>query len=205
MVTLCIIQARLGSTRFPNKALALLWGHPIIWHVVNKARQIRGVDKILVATSKREDGYALAKAMPNCGDVFSFENIAEDDVLCRFAHAATVFKAKTVMRLTGDCPLLNPTTAEDVLALYLQDPRVEYASNVSPGYVDGEDVEVFSASALLWANRSAHDPYDREHVTPWLRRNVKTATLKPQVDRSWLKTSIDTPEDLERVRQLAWV
>jgi glutamate-1-semialdehyde 2,1-aminomutase len=103
---------------------------------------------------------------------------------------------------------LNPRIAERVIDLYLFDQceyawnQCEYAWNVAPGYVDGEDVEVFSRTALLWAHRVATKSDDREHVTPWMRRHLRMATLQPAEDRSGLKTSVDVLEDLERVREL---
>jgi spore coat polysaccharide biosynthesis protein SpsF (cytidylyltransferase family) len=127
----------------------------------------------------------------------------ENDVLGRYAQImAKLDDYDTVCRITGDCPMLSPRVAEQVIALYRADPHVEYASNIAPGYVDGEDVEVFSAEALAWAHRCATKPYDREHVTSWIRRNVKTATLPPRDVRYGVKTSVDTIDDLERVRQL---
>ncbi len=198
-MTLAIIQARLGSTRFPRKALAELNGIPLTEHVVRRAREIQGVDRVVLAVPVQDYPDFRFDWAP----VYGFFGIEESDVLGRFARAAEREpNADTIMRLTGDCPMLDPRIAEQVLALYHADPHVEYASNVAPGYIDGTDVEVFSRSALLWAARSATAPSDREHVTPWLRRNVKCATLAPAFDAKGLKTSIDTPGDLDRVRAL---
>jgi glutamate-1-semialdehyde 2,1-aminomutase len=201
MKTLCIIQARLGSTRLPNKALADIHGKPMLWHVVQRAGQIVGVTDWVVAVPSPADAEALASAAAPVS-VWSRHDIPEDDVLKRFARVTDLVQPDVVMRLTGDCPMLSPRVAREVLDLYHSIRGCEYASNVTPGYIDGEDVEVFSASALAWANRSASTPYDREHVTSWLRRNVKTATLWPRDVRYGVKTSVDTLEDLERVRAL---
>lgn len=197
--TLAIIQARLGSTRFPRKALADLHGKPIIQHVVDRVKDTKGIDRVIVAVPSAQDVEAFLFTGAEC---WRDERLNEDDVLGRFTACAKWANAATVIRITGDCPLWNPRIAEQVLTLYHSHAAIEYASNIAPGYTDGEDVEVFSASALKWANRVATDPYDREHVTPWLRRNVKTATLRPAEDRMVVKTSIDTPEDLERVREM---
>ena len=195
-MTLCVIQARLGSSRFPRKALADLGGKPLIRHVVERASAIRGVGEVVLAVPERE-----VVALCYCSHVVG-PMVAEDDVLGRFAAVRAYYpEADTVMRLTGDCPLLDPRIAEQVLALYRATPGCEYAWNVAPGYIDGTDVEVFSAAALRWAHRCATDPYDREHVGPWIRRHCKVATLLPDAP-STLKTSVDTPDDLERVRTL---
>lgn len=197
--TVAIIQARLGSTRFPRKALALVDGDCVMEHVLRRAESIKGVDRVVLAVPHADYETFDDIWTDRCWCAVGLD---ERDVLGRYARCASELGAETVVRLTGDCPLLNPRIAEQVLALYHSDPHVEYASNIAPGYVDGEDVEVFNVSALQWAHRAATTPYDREHVTPWLRRNVKIATLQPFEDRSAIKTSIDTVEDLERVRAM---
>lgn len=187
MSVLAIIQCRLGSTRFPRKVLADLHGKPVIQHVIERAQQILGVDDVIVAP-------------PTIYGYLGHEN----DVLGRFAHVVMQSPdADVIMRLTGDCPLLEPEVCARVLDLYHATPNCEYAWTNTPdgAWPDGLDCEVFSRSALLWAHREATDPADREHCTPWLRRHVKVASLPPDPKyRGWPKLSIDTPEDLERVR-----
>jgi spore coat polysaccharide biosynthesis protein SpsF len=199
-VTLCIIQARLGSTRLPRKALMDIGGRSMIQRVVAQVRQIRGVDEVVLAVPHGE-----VVALCYCANVYG-PKVPESDVLARFAATAERYPdADTIMRVTGDCPLLDPRVCEQVLALYRSDPHVEYVWNRDPSgpcSADGEDCEVFSAAALRWAHREARDPYDREHVSSWIRRNVKTATWRPSVDRGHVKISVDTQEDLERVRQM---
>lgn len=201
MKTIAIIQARLGSTRLPGKALADIHGRPMLRHVIDRVRQIGGVDHIVVATPFVSDTNALGKAVSGV-DYWTGVDLRAVDVLGRFAKCAKAYQADAVLRVTGDCPMLNPRIAEQVLALYHSTKGCEYASNVTPGYVDGEDVEVFSAEALAWAHREAKDPFDREHVTPWVKRHVKKAILQPRDPRYGVKTSVDTIEDLERVRAL---
>jgi len=197
LVTLAIIQARLGSTRFPRKVLADLGGQTVIQRVYARAKEIKGVDYVIVAAPSLADAKAMpvprghAQA-PDCA-------IAETDVLGRFALLATWCQPDTIIRLSGDCPCLDPVIAAQVLQLYHASGG-DYAWNVAPGYVDGEDVEVFSAALLAVANRQATDAYDREHVTPWMRRHVRVETWPPTPGRAAGKTSIDTPEDLARVR-----
>ena len=196
-MTLAVIQARLGSTRLPQKALVDIGGRSLIQRVVAQVRQIRSVDEVVLAVPHGD-----VVALCYCANVYG-PKVPEPDVLARFAATAERYpRADTIMRVTGDCPLLDPRECERVLALYRSDPSIEYAWNCAPGYVDGEDCEVFSADALRRAHREATDAFDREHVTPWIRRHVKVATLMPETDRGHLKTSVDTPEDLERVRQM---
>ncbi len=209
--TIVIIQARLGSSRLPGKSLMDLCGKPLIQHVIERAQQITDIDRITVATPSPFEALTMAKATDV--DEVSFwgsSHLAEHDVLSRYAQiVAKLEDYDTVVRVTGDCPLLSPRIADQVIALYHSDPHVEYASNVFKsdgsavaGAVDGEDVEVFSAEALAWAHRCASEPFDREHVTSFIRRNVKTATLPPRDPRFGVKTSVDTIEDVERIRAL---
>lgn len=201
MNTLCIIQARLGSTRLPGKALMEIGGRPMLAHVVERAMKIRGVTDWIVAVPSMIDALQLAPAAKPL-HVWHCDSIAEADVLKRYARLVDQYEPEIVVRITGDCPMLSPLVAEQVLSLYHSVKGCEYASNVTPGYIDGEDVEVVSREAIAWAHRSAREPYDREHVTSWIRRNVKTATLPPRDPRFGLKTSVDTLDDLERVRAL---
>jgi spore coat polysaccharide biosynthesis protein SpsF (cytidylyltransferase family) len=196
-MTLAIIQARLGSSRFPRKALALLHGKTVIEHVVERVRSVRGLSRVVLACPPG-DALAFRGLFPF---MVCSPDVPESDVLARYAQVASAWSVDTVLRVTGDCPLWNPRIGEAVLKLYFSSPGVEYASNIAEGYTDGEDCEVYSVKALEWAQRSATDPYDREHVTPWIRRHVKCVT--PETGKaSSGKTSIDTMEDLERVRAL---
>lgn len=191
-MTLAIIQARLGSTRFPNKALADICGHSLIERVFDRVLEVDGVDHVVLAVPEG-DGWMHAWATEVPG-------VPAGDVLTRFVMVATRYPDHdTIMRVTGDCPLFDPRQAEKVLALYRSTPACEYAWNVADGYTDGEDCEVFSRAALLQAHWHAQGN-DREHVTPWIRRHYVVATLPPEPRRLVRKTSIDTMADLERVR-----
>jgi len=200
-MTLAIIQARLGSTRLPRKTLMDIGGKPMIQHVVERVQQIRGVDVVVLAVPHGEAAF-----LPWAPIVVA-PAVDEADVLGRFAAiVASHPDADPIMRISGDCPLLSPAICAQVLQLYQQTPGCHYAWNVARGYVDGEDCEVVSREALLCAHAWARGPFDREHVTPWVRRNVDVATL-PATLRTGRrepprKTSVDTLEDLERVRQL---
>lgn len=195
MPTLAIIQARLGSTRFPRKALAELCGLRLIDHVVERALAIRSVDDVVLAVPEG-DGWMHPLATEAIG-------VEPNDVLGRFAMVAAQHPTHdTIIRITGDCPLFNPAEAERVLALYRSIPDCHYAWNVAPGYCDGEDCEVFSREALLNAHWHATEASDREHVTSWIRANYPVVTAMPQGQLHRRKTSVDTVADLEYVRSL---
>lgn len=201
-MTLAIVQARLGSTRLPGKALMPIAGKPLISHVCERVTQIRGVDHVVLAVPALD-----VHLMPRQSwHVMGFHRLNERNVLGRFYAVLGVYPAcETVVRVTGDCPLFNPEIGSAVLEMY-QHCRERfgcaYASNILPGYTDGEDVEVFSADILRSAFLCAHRAEDQEHVTPWIRRHAKCVTMVPW-QLSTGKTSVDTLEDLERVRALA--
>jgi len=164
MKTAAIIQARMGSSRLPGKMLMPLAGRPAIQWVFERASRIEGIQHVLVATtvSPKDDtlaAYCEAHAIP----VFRG---SENDVLDRYHHAAQSLQADVVMRITGDCPLLDPVESAKVLALFLQTPGADYASNVHPPFLpDGLDTEVVLVKTLQQVWREIHEPMTREHVT----------------------------------------
>lgn len=198
-MVLAIIQARLGSNRFPRKALADLCGKPVIARVVERVNQIRGVDICVVAVPLGEaDAFRCCTLVVNVA-------VPESDVLARFAAVARFLPQwDTIMRITGDCPLLQPDVCDRVIDLY-RTSGADYAwTDTRRDWPDGLDCEVFSRQVLLQAHANAYHPSDREHVTPWIRRSCKVAALPPDPSyRSWPKCSIDTVEDLEVVRR--WI
>jgi spore coat polysaccharide biosynthesis protein SpsF (cytidylyltransferase family) len=201
--TLAIIQARLSSTRLPRKALMSIGGKPMIRHVVDRVCQIEGVDTVVVAVPNGADAAAIYDAVVPQAGVFLSVGTKEDDVLGRYERCAQSYPGHDViLRATGDCPLLDPVVGGYVLKAYAASGISDYVSNITAGYRDGEDVEVFSVAALLRAAKKATDPYDREHVTPYIRRHGVISVVMPTEDRSAIKTSVDTLEDLERVRAM---
>ena len=202
-VVIAIIQARLGSERFPRKMLADLCGRPVIRHVVDRALQIHGVDRVIVATPSWADMLAIGAVLPEDERLSVFcAAVEENDVLGRFVAALESYpECDTVMRLTGDTPLLQPNVCERVLAL---EDGTEYCwtDTHSGEWPDGLDCEVFPRRLLTAAHEQATDPSHREHVTSWMREHAAVFALPPDPDYAgWLKCSIDTEEDLEVVRQ----
>jgi spore coat polysaccharide biosynthesis protein SpsF (cytidylyltransferase family) len=171
-----------------------------IWHVVERVRQVPSVDRVVLAVPSFADAEPMMLAGVNA-EIWLDQSLPERDVLARYAGCAAWAKADAVLRVTGDCPLWDPSVGEAVIGLYRRS-GVDYTSNITAGHRDGEDAEVFSAAALQRAHLEATDLSDREHVTPWIRRNCRTATLQPDEIRSDVKTSVDTLADLERVRAM---
>jgi spore coat polysaccharide biosynthesis protein SpsF (cytidylyltransferase family) len=201
-----IIQARLGSSRFPRKTLALLSGSPIVAHVVRRVRAVPEVSAVVAAIPFSDD-----LALTNACHLSGVDRViygSEQNVLLRFCHAAALMKADVVMRVTGDCPLLSSVAASDVIRHYREDVKSRrFWSNdtTRSGWPDGTDVEVFSSGLLSEAQLSRDKtPSDCEHVTSWMRRTLgaSVGVCERQKDTlSTLKLSIDTPEDLIRVQR----
>lgn len=203
-MTLVLIQARMGSSRFPGKVLHDLSGRPMLWQVVQRVRRAKKVDKVVVATTNRAADDPIA-------DYCKTEGIAcfrgnEMDVLDRFYQAAKAYAADVVVRITSDCPLIDPVVIDRVVARFeLGD--CDYASNaVHYTYPDGLDTEVFSFAALERAWREACKPSDREHVTSYHLGSGKfrIASVESEVPVSPTKFrwTVDHPEDLEFVRKI---
>ena len=201
-----IIQARMGSTRLPGKVLKPLAGRPMLWHVLKRAQAARRVDETVLATTTRREDRALAVVAKDCGVSCFFGD--ENDVLDRYFEAAKLWQADVIVRITGDCPLLDPAVVDTVVVAYLAG-NFDYVSNtIEPTYPDGLDTEVCSFSALERAWREAKLPSEREHVTPYIWKhpdlfkisNVKAQMPNANVDLSSHRWTLDTPEDLEFLR-----
>lgn len=169
MRTVAIIQARMSSTRLPGKVLKKLGNVTVLDWCVRAAIAIPGVDEVAVATSKDESDNAIASWCENSG--ITCVRGPLQDVLARYALAARQTDAQIVLRLTADCPLLDPFVCAEVLAL-LHSSKSDYASNVVPRiWPDGTDCEAFTAEALYQAEAHAALSDEREHVTPFIRKH----------------------------------
>ncbi|HDZ39759.1 MAG TPA: spore coat polysaccharide biosynthesis protein F [Marinobacter sp.] len=190
MTTVVIVQARLTSTRLPAKMMLSLGGEPCIRHVLRRAKEIPGIDKVVCATPVSNSAPIWREAMALGVKVVQG---SEHDVLGRFRKAALLVNADIVMRITGDCPLIDPEICGRVLEL--MEDGVDYASNVMPrGFPKGLDCECFTMEALERAHKEADDPYDREHVTPFIQRMMYCVNLDGDDDPN-LNWCLDTLQD----------
>jgi glutamate-1-semialdehyde aminotransferase/spore coat polysaccharide biosynthesis protein SpsF (cytidylyltransferase family) len=198
-VIVAIIQARMGSSRFPGKTLADLAGRPMLARVVERVRRAAAVNKVVVATSTAAGDDPIAEFCAH-ERIPCFRG-SEDDVLERFYDAAKEHGADVLVRITADCPLIDPGVIDRVVERF-QCGDCDYASNaLRYTYPDGLDTEVFSMAALQQAWREAKKPSEREHVTPYLRsgkfRAVNVENESPSEPQRW---TVDHPADLEFVR-----
>lgn len=198
MTTAVVVQARMGSSRLPGKVLLDLAGRTVLWHVLSRCRAIPGVDVVCCAVPDLAESAPVEAEALACGAVVA--RGPEDDVLERYRRAAEQLGADIVMRVTSDCPLIDPQICAEVLTLRERE-QADYACNIMPrGWPRGLDCEVFTAAALAQAASMATAPEDREHVTPWLRRSagVRRANLQGPggafADRRW---TLDFAEDYQ--------
>lgn len=199
MTTIAIIQARMASSRLPGKVLKTLGGAPVLARVVRAATSIRTVDKVIVATSTSPADDAIETWCSENG-VASYRG-SEEDVLRRYCDVAANEDADVVLRLTADCPLIDPSVCEQVLAL-LQRTNADYACNTDPPtWPDGLDCWAVTRAALERAGREATRPSDREHVLSFIRnhRNAFQCEILrcPLPDLTAERWTLDTPKDFE--------
>jgi spore coat polysaccharide biosynthesis protein SpsF (cytidylyltransferase family) len=200
---IAFIQARMSSSRFPGKVLEDLGGVPTIVFMVRRARRARLLDDVVVVTSTDASDQPIVDALARF-DIPCFRGDLHD-VLARFAAAAAQFGATEVMRLTGDCPLIDPCIIDRVIRAR-RDHSADYASNIDPPtFPDGLDVEFCTRAALDRAADEARQQPEREHVTLWMRGDaarLKRVNVPAIVDCSSLRLTVDYPDDLAAIRRL---
>jgi len=196
-----IIQARMGSSRLPGKSLAEIEGHPMLWHVIERVKRACLIDRVVVATSTAKADDAIESMCRDMG-VTCYRG-SENDVLDRYYMAARAEKASQVVRITADCPLIDPEVVDRVVRRF-QRGDIDYAANfMVRTYPDGLDTEVFSFSVLERAWHESTKSSEREHVTPYLRMG-KFRTANVECDSTSLyqhyRWTVDEAEDLEFIR-----
>jgi len=203
MKIIAIIQARCGSTRFPNKVFANLCNKPLIWHVVNRLKYSRSINKIVLATTVNplDDklcNWAIANGV-------SFFRGSENDVLNRYYEAAKEFNADIIIRITADDPFKDPIIIDRAVCK-LQEEKADFVcNNYPPTYPEGLDVEVFTFRALEIEEQNSKDNFEREHVTQYIYHHscdFKICNVSHSKDLSSLRWTIDTEKDFEMAQQV---
>ena len=202
MKIVAIVQARMGSTRLPNKVTKSIGGVPMIELLLARLAKSTHINQIVLATSTDERNTPLVEHVQKLG--YTCVRGSESDVLDRYLVAARKAQADVVVRITGDCPLIDPTLVDQVIAQF-KAQGVDYLSNTAPAsYPDGLDTEVFTLQALERAGRESQDSFDHEHVTPYLRKPglYKTGAMQHSEDLSGLRWTVDEPADFAVVSQV---
>jgi spore coat polysaccharide biosynthesis protein SpsF len=203
MRVVAIIQARMGSTRLPGKVLKDLGGETVLARVAKRTGRAKLLDEVVVATSVLPADDAIARECEAL-QVACFRG-DELDVLDRYYRAAQKFGADIIVRITSDCPLIDPELIDATIRSSLAE-RADYASNsLVHSYPRGLDVEVFTADALERASTAAKEKYQRTHVTPYLYEHAelfKLVSVTGEVDHSEYRWTLDTSEDWELIRAI---
>jgi spore coat polysaccharide biosynthesis protein SpsF len=204
MKIVAIIQARMGSTRLPGKVLKPLLGESMLYWGVHRTRKARHIDDVIIATTAQPQDTQLATLCNAKG--WNVYRGSEDDVLDRYYQAAKQFKASMIVRITSDCPLIDASVIDHLIASYQSAvPPVDYASNtMARTYPRGLDVEIFSFDALEKAWREDQSSW-REHVTPYIYNHperFRLLNITNPVDYSHHRWTVDTPDDFELITRI---
>lgn len=202
--TVAIIQARLGSTRLPRKVLFDICGKPMLARVVERVQMATAADEVVIATSIDQQDNQIESLCNANG--WSCYRGSRDDVLDRFYRTACAFDADYVIRVSADCPLIDPGITDRVARAVIESGGAyDYAANMLPPrtFPRGVDVEAFTIQALRSSWQDARDDSCREHVTPWIYRNpdrFRICQVEHESDESSFRWTVDTDEDLAVVR-----
>lgn len=197
----CILQARANSSRLPNKVLAEVGGRPMLAFQLARLKQSRLIDEIVVATTTNQCDNPI-ESLALTHEVECFRG-SEYDVLERYMSASLKHKADVIVRVTGDCPLVDPSIIDAAIAEYTFGNYDYFSNCLPPSFPDGLDVEIFSSQILELADSKCKDKYQREHVTPWMQSSEELAKgnlFCPEGDKAFLRWTVDEPEDLSVIR-----
>jgi spore coat polysaccharide biosynthesis protein SpsF len=199
--TIAIVQARMGSTRFPGKVMADLCAQPMLSVLLHRLKMTSGLDEIIVATTWHKTDDVLVNWLDKHG--VDYFRGSENDVLDRFHKCASYKNADLIVRVTADDPLKDHKIIERALSIYAAEKTVDYVSNtLNPTFPEGLDIEVFSFAALDRTFREATLSTDREHVTPYIWRNTSKFNIvnfTMESNLSMWRWTVDKPKDLEFV------
>jgi spore coat polysaccharide biosynthesis protein SpsF len=191
----------MGSTRLPGKVLKEVCGQTLLEHQMARMRRARTLAEVVVATSTAPADDAIADLTER--RAFALYRGSESDVLSRYAEAAAAFDADPVVRMTMDCPLIDPDVVDLVVQHYLWGSFDLVANNFEPTFPHGLDLEVISRAALETAHAEAAQPYEREHVSPFLRHHperFRLGNVRSPRDLHAHRWTVDYPEDFAFVR-----
>lgn len=196
-----IIQARSDSSRFPGKGLQLLVGKPVIFHVIERCKRIKHCDKVILATTVRKIDDSLADIARECGiEIFRGSTL---DVLDRYYQCAGTFGLGNIVRITGDCPVIDISISNKVIDTFLKSNYDFVRTGLT--YPDGVNTEVFSFDNLDRAWNGARLQSEREHVTPYFWKNpskFKILSIESNFNLSHMNFALDYPEDLVFIQKL---
>jgi spore coat polysaccharide biosynthesis protein SpsF len=200
-----IIQARIGSTRLPGKIMKEILGKPMLIRVLERIKRMETKDAIVIATTTLKEDDSTVCTVREYDKSIGIYRGSSQDVLDRYYRAAKEFKTDIIVRITSDDPLIDPEISDKVVETFLKN-QCDYCCNNMPGtYPYGLDTEVFSFESLERTWKEAYNLYDREHVTPYMRKNpdkFRLYNVENTTDMSNLRWTVDYEEDLEFVTEI---
>ncbi|RKL68341.1 acylneuraminate cytidylyltransferase [Salipaludibacillus neizhouensis] len=203
MKVVAIIQARMGSTRLPGKVLKKINNKPLLEYQIERLKRSTYIDQLVIATTNKKSDDAIVEFCKSVG--LSYFRGSEEDVLSRYYEAAKYFAAEVVVRITSDCPIIDPNVVDYVIATF-KNNEYDYVSNtLERSYPRGMDTEVFAINVLKKAYKDAYKPFEREHVTPYIYLNpemFKLYNLEYMTDQSSHRWTVDTKEDFILIEKI---
>ena len=202
MKTLAIVQARIGSSRLPGKVMKSINGEPMIQILLERLSLSKKIDHIVVAISDQPSDDVLNEHLEKIK--FSVFRGSENNVLKRYVDAAKDYEAETIVRITGDCPLIDPHLVDCIIDKFFSE-KLDYCTNtMPPTYPDGLDVEVFTRKVLFEAEKLSYKASDFEHVTPSIRerKDINISNLRYDKDLSNLRWTVDEQSDFNLVHDI---
>ena len=199
-----IIQARMGASRFPDKVMKIIVGKPMLWHQINRLKKSELIEKIIIATTNKiQDRTIVDFAKEN--NILYFAG-SEEDVLDRFYYSAKKFKVETIVRITADCPLIDPLLVDMIINFYIDNKNQYDIVNNGTTYPDGVlETEVFSFNILKKTWKNAKLSSEREHVTSYIWKNpemFRQATVENSKDLSHLRLAVDYEKDFKLIKTI---
>lgn len=199
-----IVQARMTSTRLPGKVLKEVLGKALLEYQIERLKRVQLADDIVIATTKKATDDPIVNLCNKLS--VSFFRGSEEDVLARYYEAAIKYHADIIVRITSDCPLVDPDVVDNVIKTFIDNYRLDYVSNrLELSFPRGMDVEVFSIKALKEAFVEGVLPPDREHVTPFIYRHperYEMVNVKNYEDQSRHRWTVDTEEDFQLIKNI---
>mgnify|MGYP000926538114 FL=1 len=199
-----IVQARLGSTRLPSKVLKDLSGKPVLYHVLERIKKTKLVDNIVIATTDLDSDEPLIEYLRE--NKIDYYRGSSEDVLSRYYESALQYKADIIIRITSDCPLIDPIVIDEIIKIYLENNNYDYVSNtLMRSFPRGLDVELFTFDALKKSFLKAEKKWEREHVTPYIYTNrdlFNVFNFTNKTDQSFFRWTLDTPEDYQLIKEI---
>lgn len=197
---IAIVQARLSSTRLPNKVLKNILTKPLIQHVIDRLNESQLIDQVVIATTTEDEDNLIVKWCQK--NKVPFFRGDRDDVLSRFYFCAKENQASDIIRVTSDNPLTDPKIIDKTIEYYLEGDLDYCSNNLEKSYPHGLDVEVFNFGSLEKSHNESSDPVHREHVTQYIRQNkdlFNISAIKHSKDLSHIRVTMDENEDFQLI------